>query len=110
MCRASALTAVVCTLLQFSIFHLGHPNILPVGDLGVRKVGCQVPVAAGAVAGLFACITLHMHSTCVCACVPVDSAGMVCANVCVCLQGLAHLCGLKHLPGPQEMQELTAGA
>jgi hypothetical protein len=36
-----ALPCAVCCLclcMQFAMFHLGHPNILPVGDLGVRKV------------------------------------------------------------------------
>lgn len=28
----------LCMCVQFAMFHLGHPNILPVGDLGVRKV------------------------------------------------------------------------
>lgn len=38
----STLTAVrgigPWTVDMFSMFHLGRPNILPVGDLGVRKV------------------------------------------------------------------------
>jgi 3-methyladenine DNA glycosylase/8-oxoguanine DNA glycosylase len=29
------------------MFHLGHPNILPVGDLGVRKVGADCAMPAG---------------------------------------------------------------
>eukprot|EP00879_Flechtneria_rotunda_P023438 GHRR01024791.1.p1 GENE.GHRR01024791.1~~GHRR01024791.1.p1 ORF type:complete len:432 (+),score=179.50 GHRR01024791.1:1302-2597(+) len=46
------------TVDMFAMFHLGRPDVLPVGDLGVRK-------------------------------------------------GLAHLCGLSHLPSPSEMQQLT---
>lgn len=37
-----------------------------------------------------------------------DVLTLMCCAVC-CAQGLAHLCGLKHLPSPEEMHELTAG-
>jgi hypothetical protein len=39
--RTTTLALVLFCLVQFAMFHLGHPNILPVGDLGVRKVRSQ---------------------------------------------------------------------
>lgn len=36
-CDVSCCATLSCGV-QFAMFHLGHPNILPVGDLGVRKV------------------------------------------------------------------------
>jgi hypothetical protein len=90
---------------MFAMFHLGSPDILPVGDLGVRKVRGGAG-RHGQRTDARKCSRPARPS------LPGDASAPAPPRPCPCatlpLQGMQLLYGLSALPSPAEMEQLAA--